>query len=156
MVSNQNHFTILHLPVLATVLDYRQVVLDRQRFTNQCAQLGTLKHMPHLYHRHKEDQPTTLRSRGLGPHLNLDSKPPLLSLRLSAVLRPPPSPPPISRSRKSQNPWQESEKASFSHKQVCAQDNKFVTWLSSTAMDSLNRHIWNKCNPSIARMSNQV
>ena len=41
---------------------------------------------------------------GLGPRPNLDSKPSLLSLEFSAVLRPPPSPPSISQSRKSQNP----------------------------------------------------
>ena len=39
-----------------------------------------------------------------GPCPNLDSKPPLLSPGLCAVQGPPPSPPPISRSEKSQNP----------------------------------------------------
>jgi hypothetical protein len=43
--------------------------------------------------------------------------------------------PPISRSRKSQNPRQESNKPSRSHKQVCARDNKSMTWLPSTATD---------------------
>ena len=43
------------------------------------------KHTPRLYPKHKQDQPITLMSRGLGPHPNLDSKPPLLSPELSAV-----------------------------------------------------------------------
>jgi hypothetical protein len=47
------------------------------------------------------------------------------------------SPPPISRSGKSRNLWQESNEPSRSHKQVCARDNKSVTWLPSTVTDSL-------------------
>ena len=135
MVSNQNHFTIFHFIVLTTLLDYRQVVLDHWWFANQCAQLGTLKHTPHLYPRHKQDQPTTLLLRGLGPRPNLDSKPPHLSPGLSVVLRSPPSPPPISRFGKSRNPWQESNEPSRPHKRVCAQGNKCVTWLESNATD---------------------
>ena len=47
---------------------------------------------------------------------------------------------------KSQNPWQEHNEPSRSHKQVCAQDNKSVTWLPSTAT-VLNRHEQGKqCN----------
>jgi hypothetical protein len=38
------------------------------------------------------------------------------------------SPPPISRSEKSRSLWQESNKPSRSYKQVCARDNKSVTW----------------------------
>ena len=52
----------------------------------------------------------------------MDSKPPLLSPRLSVVLRPP-SLSLISWSGKSWNPRQESNEPSRSHKQVCAQDN---------------------------------
>ena len=48
-----------------------------------------------------------------GPHPNLDFKPPLLSPGLSAMQGPPPSPPPINRSRKSRNPPQESNKSSL-------------------------------------------
>ena len=59
------------------------------------------------------DRPTTLLSWGPGPRPNLDSKPPLLSPGLSDVLRPPPSPPPISQSGKSRNPRQESNKPSL-------------------------------------------
>jgi hypothetical protein len=44
------------------------------------------------------------------------------------------SPPPINWSRKSQNPRPESNEPFCSHKQVCAQDNKSVTWLPFTAM----------------------
>ena len=40
------------------------------------SQLGTPKHMPHLYPRHKQDQHIPLLSRGPGPRPNLDSKPP--------------------------------------------------------------------------------
>jgi hypothetical protein len=43
--------------------------------------------------------------------------------------------PPISRSGKSRNTRQESNESSHSHKQVCARDNKSVTWLPSTATD---------------------
>ena len=105
-LSNQNHFTIFHLPVLTTVLDHSQVVPSHKHGDSRTnvSQLGTLKHTRRLYPRHKQDQPTTLLSRGLGPHPNLDFKPPILSPGLSAVLRPPPSPSPISQSRKSRNP----------------------------------------------------
>ena len=47
------------------------------------------------------NQPATLLSRGLGPYPNLDPKPLLLSSGLNVVLRPPPSLPPISWSKKS-------------------------------------------------------
>ena len=67
----------------------------------------------------------------LGLHPNLDSKPPLLSPGLSAVQGPPPSPPPISQSRKSQNPWATS--LPCAHTQVCARDNRSVTCLASIA-----------------------
>jgi hypothetical protein len=50
------------------------------------------------------------------------------------------SPPPISRSEKSQSPWQESNKHSRSHKQVYARDNKSVTWPGSMQRTVLNRH----------------
>jgi hypothetical protein len=46
------------------------------------------------------------------------------------------SPPLISWSGKNRNPRQESNKSSRSYKQVCAQDNKSVTWLPSTTTDS--------------------
>ena len=99
-LSNQNHFTIFHLPVLTTVLDHSQVVSSHRNGDSRTnvSQLGTLKHMLCLYPRHKQGQPTTLLSRGPGPRPNLDFKPPLLSPGLSTVLRPPPSPSPISRS----------------------------------------------------------
>jgi hypothetical protein len=68
-----------------------------------------------------------------GPHPNLDSKPPLLSPRLSAVQGPPPSPPPISRSRKSRIHDKRATSLPCAHTQVCAQDNRSVTCLASIA-----------------------
>ena len=62
------------------MLEYSQVVSSHKNgdsWTN-VFQLGTPKHMPHLYPRHKQDQPIPLLSRGLGPNPNLDSKPPHL------------------------------------------------------------------------------
>jgi hypothetical protein len=50
------------------------------------------------------------------------------------------SPPPISQSGKSWSPWQESNKSFRSHKQVCAQDNKSVTWPGSMQRTVLNWH----------------
>jgi hypothetical protein len=47
---------------------------------------------------------------------------------------------PISRSGKSRSPWQESNKSFRYHKQVCAQDNKSVTWPGSMQRTVLNRH----------------
>ena len=44
-------------------------------------------------------------------------------------------PPLINWSRKSRNPQQEHNVPSRSHKHVCAQDNKSMTCLPSTAMD---------------------
>ena len=91
------------------------------------------KHMSRLYPRHKQDQPITLLSRGLGPRPNLDSKPPLLSPGLSAVLRPPPSPPPISRFGKSRIHDKRATSLPYAHNQVCARDNKSVTCLEPYA-----------------------
>jgi hypothetical protein len=48
--------------------------------------------------------------------------------------------PPISRSGKSRSPWQESNKSFRSHKQVCARDNKSLTWPGSMQRTVLNRH----------------
>jgi hypothetical protein len=60
------------------------------------------------------------------------------------------SPPPISRSRKSQSPWQESNKPSRSHKHVCARDNKSVTWLGSMQWTVLNwRGQGKQCNQAM-------
>ena len=62
-----------------------------------------------------------------GPHLNLDSKLPLLSPGLSAVQGPPPSLPPISRSKKSRIHDKRATSLPCAHTQVCARDNKSVT-----------------------------
>ena len=137
MISNQKNFITFQVPVLTTVLDRSQVIPSHGNGDSRTnvSQLGTPKHIPHLYPRHKQDQPIPRLSRGPGPRPNLDSKPPLLSPGLSAVLRPSPSPPPISQSRKSRTPWQESNDPSCVHTQVCVQYNKSVTWLESTTMD---------------------
>ena len=68
-----------------------------------------------------------------GPHPNLNSKPPLLSPGLSAMQGPPPSPPPISQSGKSQIHNKRATSLPCAHTQVCAQDNRSVTWLESVA-----------------------
>ena len=68
-----------------------------------------------------------------GPRLNLDSKPPLLSPGLSAVQGPPPSPPPISRSGKSQIHDKRATSLPCAHTQVYARDNKSETCLESYA-----------------------
>ena len=78
--------------------------------------------------------PSPSYPRCLGPRLNLDSKPPLLSPRLRVVQGPPSSSPPISRSRKS---WIYNKRATrlpCAHTQVCAQDNKSMTFLEPYAM----------------------
>jgi hypothetical protein len=49
------------------------------------------------------------------------------------------SPPPLSWSKKSRSPWQESNKSSHSHKQVCVWNNKSMTWLGSRQRTVLNR-----------------
>ena len=70
------------------------------------------------------------------PCPNLDSKPPLLSPRLSAVQGPPPSSSPISRSEKS---WIHDKRATslpYAHTQVCARDNRSVTYLETYATTS--------------------
>ena len=93
-LSNENHFIFFHILVLTTVLDHSQVVPSHRKGNSRTnvSQLGTLKHMSHLYPRHKQDQPISLLSRGLGPRPNLDSKPPHLRPGLNMVLRPSPLP----------------------------------------------------------------
>jgi hypothetical protein len=59
---------------------------------------------------------------------------------------------PNSQSRKSRNPWQESNKSSRSHKQVCVRNNKSVTWLGSMQRTVLNRHRRDTCNLSLAQL----
>ena len=121
-------FLLLSLSVLTTVLNTRQAIPDRPAIRESMCPAGCPENTrPACTLGTSRTNPSLSCPRCLGPRLNLDSKPPLLSLRLSVVLRPPPSPPPISRSRKSWNPRQESNEPSRSHKQVCAQDNKPVT-----------------------------
>ena len=93
-LSNQNHFTIFHLPVFTTVLEHSQFIPSHKNgdLRINVSQLSTLKHMPRLYPRYKQDQPIPLLSWGLGPRPNLDSKPPHLRPGLGMVFRPPPFP----------------------------------------------------------------
>ena len=125
-VEQSDPFTTFHLLVLTTVLNHRQVIPYHTAIRepmypswvpqNTClaCTLGTSKTNPPLSYQGVQ-VPSKLRLQA-----------PLLSPRLSMVLRPPPSLPSISRSRKSWNPRQESNEPSCPHKQVCAQDNKSV------------------------------
>jgi hypothetical protein len=62
------------------------------------------------------------------------------------------SPRPISRSKKSQSPWQESNKPFRSYKQVCARDNKSMTWPGSMQRTILNQHGQGRqCNQAMPR-----
>ena len=90
--------------------------------------------MPRLYLRHKQDQPTTLLSWGLGPHPNWDSKPPPLSPRLRAVQGPPNLKTTLIVGLERAG-TQDKIVTSLpsAHTQVCAQDNKSVTYLASYA-----------------------
>jgi hypothetical protein len=109
------------------VKPYRHVEIAIRK--SMCLAGYPKKYISRLHSRHKQDQPILLLSRVLGPRLKLDSKPHTwgptskwcLDLHLSL--------PPINQSRKSRSPWKESNKPSRSHKQVCAQDNKSMTWL---------------------------
>jgi hypothetical protein len=76
------------------VLDHSQVVPSHKNGDSRTnvSQLGTPKHAPHLYPRHKQDQPIPLLSWGPGLYPNLDSKPPHLRPGLSVVLRHKPFP----------------------------------------------------------------
>ena len=82
-------------------------------FVNQCPQLGTPKTRNPLVPQAQAGPTHHPPDKGSRSRPNLDSKPPLLSLRLSAMQGPPPSPPPISQSEKSRNPRQESNKSSL-------------------------------------------
>jgi hypothetical protein len=98
------------------------------------------KHASRLHPMYKRDQPVPLLSQVPGPRLNLDSKPPHLGPASMRCLDLHLSPPPINRSGKSQSPWQDSNKPFRSHKQVCARDNKFMTWPGSMQWTVLNQH----------------
>ena len=128
-LSNQIHFITFRLLVFFTmVLDTKQAIPDHPTIhesmppamypENTCPTCtpGTSRTNP---------SPSCLGC--LGPRPNLDSKPPLLSPELSAVQGPPPSPPPISRSRKSQIHDKRATGLPCAHTQVCARDYKSVT-----------------------------
>jgi hypothetical protein len=141
-LSNQNHFSIFQLLVLTTMLERSQAVPSRRndysrinvpswvpKNTHLACTLGTSETNP-FYSCHGFQVPIqtwTPSSRTWGP-----TSMRCLGLHLS--------PPPISWPKKSRSPWQESNKPSRSHKQVCAWDNKFVTWPGSMQRTVLNRH----------------
>ena len=89
-----------------------------------------------------------------GPCPNLDSKPPLLSPRLSAVQGPLPSPSPISQSGKSRIHDKRATSVPCTHTQVCARDNRSVTCPRCLMQRPvLNRHRQGKqCNQAIPRV----
>ena len=128
MVSNQISFSHLSSSVLTTVLDMKQVVLDRPTIRESMCPAGCPKNThPACTPGTSRTNPSPSYPRCAGPHPNLDSKPSLLSPGLSAVQGPPPSLPPISQSRKS---WIHDKRATSlpgAHTQVCARDNKSMT-----------------------------
>ena len=93
--------------------------------------------MPRLYPRHKQDQPTTLLSRGPGPHLNWDSKPLPLNPGLSAVQGPPNPKTTMTVGSESAETYDKRVTSlPCAHTQVCARDNKSMTCLESYATAS--------------------
>jgi hypothetical protein len=142
------------MPVLTTVPDRSQAVPSRRNGDSRINVPSWVpkKHMSHLHSRHKRDQPVPLLSRVPSPHPNLDSKLPHLRPASKWCLDLHLSPPPISRSRKSWSPWQESNKPFRSQKQARARDNKSMTWPGSMQQTVLNRHRQEKqCNQAKPR-----
>ena len=111
-------------------------VSQKRRFANQCIPAGyPERHVSFVPQAQTRSTHSTLITGSRSPSkLGLQAPhtwDPVLVWCLDLHL----SPPPISQSEKSQNPQQERNKPSRSHKQVCALDNKSVTWLPSTATD---------------------
>ena len=116
------------LSVLTTVLNTRQAVSDRPVIHESMCPAGCPENTrPACTQGTSRTNPSLSYPGCPGPRPNLDSKPLLLSLGLSAVQGPPPSPPPISRSGKSQIHDRRATSLPYAHTQVCAWDNKSVT-----------------------------
>jgi len=110
------------------VLDTKQAVPDRPAICESMPPTGYPKNTrPACTLGISRTNPSPSYPRCPSPCPNLDSKPPLLSPGLSAVQGPPPSPPLISRSRKSRIHDKRATSLPCAHTQVCAQDNKSVT-----------------------------
>ena len=127
---------------------------------NQCIPVGYPEtHAPFVPQAQTrvQDHPIPLLSRDPNPHPNLDSKPPYLRPSLSMVLRLPPFPVSQSVGPKRAGTHDKSVTSLF------APISKYVIRLISLWPDYhpqqrtvLNRHRRNNCNPSLARMPNQV
>ena len=139
MVSNQNHFTIFDIPVHTMVVDHSQIgtVSEKRRFANQCIPAGYSKTHDSLVPQTQTEptHPTVVKGSRSPSKLGLQASntwDPVSVWCSDLHLIPTPK----SWCGKSRNPWQESNKSSCSHKQVCAQDNKSMTWLPSTTIDT--------------------
>ena len=127
-LSNQFHFITFHLSVLTTVLDRSQAVLDCPAIRESMPSARYPKNTcPACTLGTSRTNPSPSCPGCPGPRPNLDSKPPLLSPGLSAVQGPPPSPPLISQSGKSQIQDKRATSLPYAHTQVCARDNKSMT-----------------------------
>jgi hypothetical protein len=114
----------------------------------------TPKHTSHLYHRHKQDQPVLLLSRGPGPYSNLESKPPTPEARPQCSAQTFTHNPPLKVGLK---------RAETHDKRVTslpAPISKYVLRIISLWPDYhpqqrtvLNRHRRDKCNQSLAQLS---
>ena len=127
--------SIFHLSVLTTMLNRRQAVPDSPAIRESMPPAGYPKNThPACTPGTSRTNPSPSYPRCLGPRPNWDSKPPLLSPRLSAVQGPPPPKRnPDSRSGKSRIHDKRATSLPSAHTQVCARDNKSVTYLESYA-----------------------
>ena len=90
-MSNQFHFITFHLSVLTMVLDTKQAIPDRSAIHESMPLAGYPKNTcPACTLGTSRTNLSPSYPRCLGLHPNLDSKPPLLSPRLSVVQGPPP------------------------------------------------------------------
>ena len=124
------HFpSIFHLPVHTTMLNHRQAVPDRPVIRESMPLAGYPKNTRSACTQGtSRTNPSPSCPRCLGPRPNWDSKPPPLSLGLSAVQGPPPPKTnPNSRSGKSRIRDKRATSLPSAHTQVCAWDNKSMT-----------------------------
>ena len=119
-------FSIFHLSssVLTTVLGHRRAVPDFPTIRESMSPAGYPKNTrPACTPGISRTNPSPSCPGCPGPRPNLDSKPPPLSPRLSAVQGPPPPPLPISQSGKSRIRDKRATGLPCAHTQVCARDN---------------------------------
>ena len=135
-LSNQFHFITFHLPVLTTVLDPKQAIPNCLAIHESMPPVGYPENTrPACTPGTSRTNPSPSCPGCPGPRPNLDSKPPLLSPKLSAMQGPPPSPPPISQSEKRRIHDKRATSLPCAHTQVCARDNKSVTCLDGLCND---------------------